>query len=520
MSQEQRDGAQGREYLRPIRDRWWLILLLVTAVTGATYLYYRAQPSEYEATSTVLLRISDVDQALFGSGVFPSDDRNTENQALLIETEPVARRAARAIDFDGDASALLGKVDAVPASGSDFIIVTATDGTASGAARLSNAFVDAFITIQSARSRRHVQKAIESLEGQLAGLPTGPGSQDERAAISAQLEQLKGLEELPAASAQQVEAATPPSEPSAPKPLRNAAFAFALSLMAALVLALLLDRLDRRLHDSDEIEDAFGYPLLAHVPKNPKNGDLLLASRFNEAFRGLRANLQLTSLDRPHRTLLVVSAMPGEGKTTVVQNLAVAYGEAGHRVAAIDADLRRSSLAEFFGVEPGPGLTGVLTGSAELRDALRPSTKARSALATTAAPGPGGSRTGAVNGSGVVVLPSGAAPPNPPAVLATERTEGLIQEVADEHDFVLIDSPALTAVSDALPLLSIVDAVVVVARIQHTTRDAAARLVKLLGQAPHTTVAGIVVNDVAGPRGRGYGYHEYYEQYAPSARSG
>jgi Mrp family chromosome partitioning ATPase/capsular polysaccharide biosynthesis protein len=516
------EPADLREYLRPLLTRWWLILAVVAVATGGTYAYYAAKPKEYTATTQVFLEASQVDQALFGATP-ASDDRNTQNQVVLLTSRSVAKAVARRIDYEGDPGELLSSIRATPESGSDFVRVEATSDAPRRAARLANAFAQAFIRVRSAAARSQIRAARENAERERARLADVPANAAARGALESRIRRLRAIGSLPVSGAKQVDPALPPSRSSAPKPRRNALFAFAVSLMLAAGLAYALERLDRRIKRIDDLEALYGLPLLSAVPHsaglvNPAT-TATATTPHREPFRTLRTNLQLAALDRRLRTVVVTSAVPGEGKSMVVRNLALACREAGLRVAVVDSDLRVPSLASLFNVRRRPGLTDVLTGSGNLDDALQPvaaegdrprvSVRVR-ALARTS----GNGAEGEANLGSLAVLTSGPPPPNPPAVLATERLQAVLDEIAATHDIVLIDSSPLLAVSDALPLISKADGTIVVGRLGLVTRDAVAAVTDLLGRVPGVDVLGIVANDVSERRlgAVGSGYFAHYHE--------
>jgi Mrp family chromosome partitioning ATPase len=259
-------------------------------------------------------------------------------------------------------------------------------------------------------------------------------------------------------------------------------------------------------------------PKTSHV-SDPSQPQAVIAEPLREPVRSLRTNLQLASLDRPLHTLLVTSAVAAEGKSTVVRNIALAYQEAGLRVAVVEADLRRPVLADFFKIRARPGLTDVLAGESEIGEALQGVSgsvalaqtvgeKVQSAVHTN-----GTSRQLKAAGS-LTVLTSGPKPPNPPSVLAAARVRSLFDEIAQDYDIVLIDSAPLLAVSDAVPLLTQVDGVVLVGRLGSSRRETARRVMELLRRIPDANVLGIVANgmdksELAAGYGYGYGYdHE------------
>ena len=243
-----------------------------------------------------------------------------------------------------------------------------------------------------------------------------------------------------------------------------------------------------------------------------------------EPFRGLRTHLQLSMLDKPPSHLAITSAIAGEGKSTITRNLALTYRESGLSVLVVEADLRSPTLSELFGVKRRDiGLTSVLTGEAHLDDALIDVAfdsasldyldKLRAGVSASA----GATAVSAVRAPwGLSFLPSGPQPPNPQVVLAADRTQQLVAHLTQRFDVVLIDTPPVLAVSDALPLLAQADGVIIVSRVGLTERPAAARLMTTLGLDPRTHVLGAVANDMPREVGSGYGYGYGYGKYGHS----
>jgi capsular exopolysaccharide synthesis family protein len=194
----------------------------------------------------------------------------------------------------------------------------------------------------------------------------------------------------------------------------------------------------------------------------------------------IRAHLRFFNIDREMRTLVIASPSPGEGKTTVARHLAIAAARVGSRVLLVEGDLRKPTLAQQCEVTPGPGLAGVLISTVNLRDATR------SVALHDAA---NGSRANMLD-----LLPAGdILPPNPGQLLESRAMELLLSQSASTYDLVIIDTPPLAAVSDAFPLLTMVDGVVIVGRIGHTRRDAARQLHHVLTSSG-ARILGVVAN--------------------------
>jgi Mrp family chromosome partitioning ATPase/capsular polysaccharide biosynthesis protein len=525
------NNAQPRlaEYVRPLLARKWLIVLAVILATGGVYAYSAHKANVY--TTSTLVFVKDPGDPVTGQQSPQSTDRNVQNEASLLYSRDTAGQVAKKIGYRGSAQDLLSHVSLTSKPGQDFVQVGATGGTPQQAALVANSFAGQLVSLINGSIQLRIQNAIALSKDQLAKLSPGPGSLTQRAQLSDQLNRLQLALQVPTTTARQIDTALPPRAPTSPKPTRDALFAFALSLVFAIGAAYGIERFDRRLKDPDEMDSAYGKPLLAVLPHTDhpspiKDDKVVFGKEFREPFRVLRTNIDLESLDSPPRTIVVSSAMPGEGKSTVTRNLALAYRESGKSVAVVDLDLRHPALPPLFGVSAaGPGITDVLRHELELGDVIHnievgvTTPKELLELASTAARSSNGSKgSTASNGSngrtaadaGLSVILAGARPANPPAVLASERLTEVLDELRDRHDIVLIDSAPILAVTDTVPLLRYADASLFVGRLGVTTRDTARRLVDFLARVPDLNLLGVVANDLskleAGSYGYGYGY--------------
>jgi Mrp family chromosome partitioning ATPase/capsular polysaccharide biosynthesis protein len=580
------ERADIREYLRPLLRRWWLILGIAAAVAAVTYFHFESKPPRYTAATNMLIQSASLNSVITGQQNFGGDpERNANNQAALVQSEAVAERVAKKLGYRGDPRALLGAVSVTPVEKTDFIQVSATASNPQVAADLANEFARAFREVHAKEARDEAKKAADATRKQMAGLPPDSREYD---LLASKVERLQVLQDLPSANVRLLDAAVPPPANEGPDPVRNAIFGFVVALLLAGGAAYALESLDRRIRRASDVEPLYGVPVLSELPharetSSSIDGRLSLPRPLTESFRALRTNLQLKSSLEPRlggdelRSILVASAIAGEGKSTIVRNLAIAYREAGVDVVVVDADLRKPSLSRMMVEDPTPGLLEVLTGAVALEEALRPvelhveglATISRvqramenvlenEPVATTAAPrepyphsavrqqsalrrliggghavptapsasGPPVAPKDAANGSGssngsngngaggkLLLLPSGAAPADPGAVLASKRFRLLLSELAERHDIVLIDSSPLLPVSDALPLLSIVDGVVLTSRVGVTTRGAARHVVQSVKRVPGAAILGVVANDVKLSEGQHYGYYGHYGHY-------
>ena len=271
-------------------------------------------------------------------------------------------------------------------------------------------------------------------------------------------------------------AAVPPASPTSPKPLRDLAFAALLGLLLGVAIALVRDALDRTVTDPDDLESTLGFPLLGYVRSDilgtapaSRNGTIEAAEHL-DSFRILRANTQFLGGDRPLATLAVTSALPDEGKSTVAVWYAYANALGGKRTILIDCDLHRPVVASGLDLDSSPGLTDYLTGDAE-SSGLRRSVMVEG---PTAQP--------------LSVVPAGVPTPQSAELLASPRFEKLLDEIAPEHELVVLDCPPLLPVGDTLSIVPRVEGVVLCVRLGQTTREQAVAAKDALRRLPERPV--------------------------------
>jgi polysaccharide biosynthesis transport protein len=516
------------DYVRPLWSRKWLILIAVAVATGGVYAYYARQANVY--TSKTLAYVRDPGDPVSGLPSLQSTDRSVQNQASLLYSLDVAERVARKIEFDGSPGGLLDRVSIAGREGEDFVEITAEGRSPQEAADIANAYTRQFVALVNNAQRNRIERALELSRNQLEAVPQGPATQGTRQTLGDQIRRLELALEVPPDTTRQVDPAVAPSSPTSPKPLRNALFAFVLSLLIAVGVAFGLERFDRRLKRPEDVDGVYGQTLLATLPHTKdtapiRDGAAALGHEFREAFRVLRMNIELARLDAPLRTIVVSSAVPGEGKSTVVRNLALAFVETGKRVAVVEGDLRHPGLASLLGAHGGPGLTDVLTSDLELSevtvDVEVAVPRLDGVVRSNGTAGGNGSVALAAQAGSMTLLLSGPRPANPPAVLASDRVTEVLDELREHHDVVLIDSAPLLAVSDTVPLLRYADASIFVCRLGFTTRDTAKRLVSFLDRIPDAAPLGIVANDLSSfdAHGYGYGYSYGYGEEAKGAKT-
>ncbi len=292
-----------------------------------------------------------------------------------------------------------------------------------------------------------------------------------------------------------------------PHPRKNAEFAFVLALVLGAFAAFFSSRFNRRLRTLADIEGTLHQEVLTSLPKVrapivKRDGWITPSRHLVEPLRRLQTTLMLEHLpgEAQHsspRSILFVSAEPGDGKSTIAADLALVHSEGGEQVMLIEADFRRPVQARALGVEPDRGLSDVLTGRLVLADALQVVHSMAGQVA--AAPSTNGAVATAVGtqmAGAVWALAAGPPVPNPPALLAGAAMADLVRSAAEDYDRVVIDAPGPLAVSDVMPLLGLVEAIVIVARVGHTREQAAVQLHQLLARTPTAPVLGVVANGV------------------------
>lgn len=510
---EARGAEDLRSYLAPVWRRKWLVLGLVAVVTVGTYLFYDSKPRVYTTATDVLVG-SDTDDIITGQPTITSQ-RTLQNQVRLAQTGSVAAEVAKDLGFRGDPSMLLGTIEVFASDESDILTFQATSASPASAAALANGFANAFIDVRSKARRTDATKALTTAERQLErAMATGETGAVARS-LRQRIRRIKTALTLPAGSARQIDPAPVPGLPVSPQPKQNAIFAFVLSLMFGILAAFGLERVDRRIRNVGDVGHAYGLQVLGTVPHardvSPSvEGRPALPESHREVYRTLRMSLALASPDRPLRKLVVTSAVPLEGKSSLVRNLALVYREAGMKVAVIEADLRRPTLSTLFNVDSDVGLADALAGPADPMNALTAvDTAAEPGSVLTALRAPAdqaSSHEGYSNGNGngnghppvaggLGLITGGPRPANPGELLAAHQFKSLLDHLAATHDVVLIDTPPLLAVSDAIPLVEEADGTVVVSRVGKSTFSEARRVTDLLARMPRARVLGVVAND-------------------------
>jgi polysaccharide biosynthesis transport protein len=308
-----------------------------------------------------------------------------------------------------------------------------------------------------------------------------------------------------------------PKDPIRPKLPANVGIGLLLGVLAGLGFALAREQLDASVKTPEEVEEHLGLNFLGVLPaisdevnvkkvarrvrqSGAEKPELLVHSRplspFAEATRAVRTNLLFTNPDHPPKLLVVTSAAPGEGKTTVACSLAIAMAQAGKTVCIIDCDLRRPRLHRVFDRAGDGGVTNYLLGEATVDEIAKP--------------------TGIGN---LWSIPSGLIPPNPADILGTEKFRTFVEEAAQRFDHVIIDSPPVAPVADAAVIATLADGVVFVVRAFATSRHLAKHGLRTLEDIG-VPILGAILNAVDFDKQQRYYQYYYYKREGYGQREG
>lgn len=493
-------------YVSTIRERRWLIALTVLVTTLAAIVYVLTASKVYKAEADLLITpVTGSDATLSGLGLLSSSSdptRDVETASKLVTSVNVSRRVKTELKDPRSAQKLLEAVTVQPVATSNIVAVTAEGPSPQGAQRLANSFAEQAVANRTVAFHKELDGRIASLRPQAAAEPKNSVTASDPNSLSSQLARLELLRSGSDPTIRVETLADPPADPSSPKKKLSVVAGIIAGLVLGVGGAFALQVLDPRLRREEQLRRLYGLPILARIPQDARahgSGALApesLSPSTIEAYRTLRATL---SASRGHDTgstsVLVTSPSPSEGKTTSAINLASSLALAGNKVILIEADLRRPAIGKALGVEPRHGTGSVLLETVDLEDALE-MTKAYGQYLQLLLADYSGAASGWM--ADRLFLPS---------------TQRIVAEAKKLADYVIIDSPPLSEVIDALPLAQRADAVLVVVRLGKTQLTKLAQLGELLSRHGVRPVGFAVVG--AKPTGEGY-----YYAAAPPQRGG
>ncbi len=485
-----------REFMGTILRRKWLVLAVAIAVVALAAAYSYSRPKVFSSTASVWanpIRVQPTDPD-------PSDNLSMPTEAELVRSTPVAEIARTIVGRPQDLQDMLRRVTVTVPENTNILQISYSDSTPRRAESGAQAFADGYLRFKADLAREGIDEDVAAIQAQIdeiddqmqqleldmeglaEGSPELAAAESERASLEDTRLGLRNLLVTTITSStdpgQVVQMAERPSSAISPKHQVDLALGVLLGIAAGMALASIRERMQDRIETPATLRNVLRAPTLGAIPDSPLlRGDLPRLVTIDdrrsspaEAYRALRANVLAAARDAKARTILVTSALEGEGKTTTAVNLAVALAQVGKSVVLISADLRFPRVHVHLGIGNEQGLGQVLQGSIELRDAL----------VETPVPN-------------LKVLPTGpvTADDEPVELLQSDRMVDVIRGCR-QADVVIVDAPPIGPVADALMLVDLLDAVILVADAQEGTRARVAEARHQLAQVGGNILGGVL----------------------------
>jgi polysaccharide biosynthesis transport protein len=514
-----------RDYIRILQTRKYGVAMVTLVLVGVTLLFSLRQTPIYEGQAKVLVK--PIQSPTTSVSIPRAPNLVTERQLILSQSVAQNVRTDQHLAISVDT--LLTKVGVDVVADSEILVVKYDDPNPITAARLANAFADAYVAFRSQQAVEQFQLAASATQKQIDGVLDGirlidrqlqrtsstkvrTTLQSRRDSLTSRLGvlqqriiDLNANASVAEGAAQVVQRAEVPRSPVSPNLLRNAALALLSGLALGVGFAFLRERLDDRVKSRQELERRLGAPVIAAVPKVTawrKRGDAQLIvqsdprSPVSESYRTLATNIQYPASRERLQVLMITSAMGGEGKTTTAANVSVVLAQSGRRVILVSADLRRSRLHSFFGISNRIGLSDVLVDYGKLEEAVLD-------------PGIDNLR----------IISAGPVPADPAALLAGQNTVLLLDSLRDMADFVILDTPPVLAVADASILAPRTDSTVFVMNAEDSSRSAMLQARDQLENAGARIIGAVYNNFDPSKSGTYQSYYYYYQYYGAEGPS-
>jgi Mrp family chromosome partitioning ATPase len=475
-----------RELLSVVRHRGWMIVACALIAGVAAYAATSREHKRYSASASVTFELNPLNGQIAGLAA-ASPATIAAQQAANVELLRVGNMAANtAAKLKGGLSAQEVS-QAVKISGggeSSVAIVTAGARTPQLAAAIANTYAAEFVREQRAANRSYFASALKLVRRQLSHLSGPQRRGGAGVALEDRAQTLALLSALNYGNVQLAQSAIPPTGPSAPRVSRNTLLGAFLGLLLGLALVAALEYAAPMLTSAEQLESSYGAKLIGTVPALP----VLSASRTARqpmppearlTMGMLRTRLTLINPQHTPATLLVASAGRAEGTSTIARGLAEAYARHGTRTLMIECDIASPRQAERLGLQDGPGLGELLTGTATSEQATR-----RIELEGAAG-----------HDAALAVICAGRARHEGPELLDSSAMRNLLEQMAGRYELVLLDAPALAATPEALALVEKVDAMLVVGRLGRGRVRPARELGQLLTSS-RARVLGVIANNV------------------------
>lgn len=444
------------DYWLIVRKRWGLLLLVVLLGVGSSTAYTFLSTPLYQSVTKVFVATQasgSVSDLVSGSSF---TQQRVKSYADLVTSPSVLDPVVRALHIKLNRDDFVKRITATVPLDEVVIQIAVLDEHPAMAARIANAIADSLAA------------TVSSIETPLNG-------------------------EASPVKISTVQRGTYSLKPETPKPLLNLALGLLIGLVIGVGVAVLRESLDIKIRSVKDLETVGEANVLGGIAfdpafaKNPLIVHEHPKSRRAEAFRQLRTNIEFVEAAQTKNSVVVTSAIPGDGKTTTICNLAIALAQSGKKVLLIDCDLRKPKVSRYMGLEGSVGLTTYLIGKVPLQDVIQ--------------------NWGKIN---LHVLPAGKVPPNPSELLGSANMQNLLTYLEGQYDIILIDSAPLLPVTDAAVLSRITGGVAVVVSVGKTTnpqlRAAVGHLTNVGG-----TVLGFIMNKIPTKGVEAYQYNYSYK---------
>jgi len=517
-----RSGLQ--HWLRVLGRRKWLVILAVVLVPAAAVGYSLHQQDRYRASADVLINSQNAVQNIAGL-VAPQDpQRFLDTQAALAREPTVARGVVAAVKDAGlTTQQFLQNSSVAEKTGVNLLVFSVTDHRPDLSVQLAAEYARQYVLFERKLDSSALQTALGKVRARIARLGPAANSSALYATLSDKEQQLETALTLQTSTASVVRFPVAARKVQ-PKPVRNGILGLLLGLIIGLALALLRESLDSRARTAGEIGSEIGLTLLGRIPQpdrrlRGKNELVMMSdphSPHAESFRTLKANIEFANVEAQARMIMVTSAVEQEGKSTTAANLAVAFTRAGARVILVDLDLRRPFIHRFFDQPSWPGITDVVLGGVQLSDALFEVPVTQAVPASRKSGSAAKRRPRAVPLTKLLslsVLPAGQLPLDPGEFVGTSALAEVLADAREQADVVIVDTPPILRVSDAMTLGTAVDAMIIVSRIDVVERGMLSELRRVLAASP-TVKLGFVLTGADHEEGS-YGYAGYYQRTQP-----
>ena len=538
-----------RQHARALRRRAWLLVLLPLAAIVSGVAVTQQIPPVYESDVSVLVRTAQPISSLDPGTAAVSAEQVSRTYAQLMTQRPLLEKVVADLQLQILPDQLEKSVKVVPLANTTVLKVTVQNANPRLAKDIANKLVEDFIAqtkqfqqsqidqysakiaVQLDQLRKQIEKEqarVDQLQAQ-GSTPQSSRTSPQRSSNAAPA--LKPEEQTELSNLQQqvtldrsqylqivrnesdielnvaraidsvivVSPAALPTGPSSPKLWLNTLVAAFAGLVIAIGLIVLLEQLDQSIRNAEQLVERTGLVPLASIPAwsaGRRGKELALLHKdpsLADAYRTLRTNILFSTIDRQPRTIAITSAIPREGKSRTAANLAIALAAAGHPTVLIDCDFRHPAQHRLFGRVGNVGLADLI---------LRQATDAEAVSPVTEVPN-------------LWILCSGPTPPNPSELLGSARMRDLLLKLANEFAHVVIDTPPVNLVADALVVASYTDTTLVVVEYGRSRYPAVRNACEAL-QRVGARVLGGVLNNV--PSGEGYGYYGY--NYSANGKSG